>query len=172
MSKFGMLSVAAATITLAVPAAADAVILGPDAATCANGIAASSSTSPASSSAPARFACSCMPPSRRSSTRARGSSVSRSRCPPRGPPQSACPSRVRANTSFRSVTISTATATDIKDGGGFSGNPDVKLSDLFSKRKPTCADEVRGRRIDRQDQRRAQLCAGLSFEPVGDAEPP
>ncbi len=57
---------------------------------------------------------------------------------------------------------------DMKDGGGFSGNPDVKLSDVIGKRKPSLTETSFA--VGSSPARVRVVLSylrGLSFQPVG-----
>lgn len=169
MSKFGMLSVAAATIALAVPAAADAVILGPDAATCANGnrgvIVNVTGFKQRSGKVRVQLYAA------KSSFLDKGAWIERvDVAVPAAGTAAICvpvPSAGKYVVSVRHD-LNGNGKSDRKDGGGFSGNPDVKLGDLISKRKPSLAQTSFA-----VGESTAKInvvlnyVRGLSFEPVG-----
>lgn len=167
MSKF--LTIAAAAAALTLPTAAQAVILGPNAATCINGergvIVNVSGFKQRSGKVRVQLYAA------QSSYLDKGSWLERvdvtvpssgtaAICVPVSSPGKYVVSvRHDLNGNGKS---------DMKDGGGFSGNPDVKLTDLMRKRKPGLSETTFS--VGQSTARINVLLnyvRGLSFEPVG-----
>lgn len=169
MSKFGLLSIAAATVALALPTAAAAVILGPDAATCVNGdrgvIVNVTGFKQRSGKVRVQLYAA------KSSFLDKGAWIERVdvAVPSSGKAAICVPvsSPGKYVVSVRHD-INGNSKSDMKDGGGFSGNPDVKLTDLMRKRKPSLSETsfTVGESTARVNVVLSYV-RGLSFQPVG-----
>jgi uncharacterized protein (DUF2141 family) len=169
MSKFGLLSIAAASSALAMPGIANAAILGPDAATCANGnrgvIVNVTGFKQRSGKLRVQLYAA------RSSFLDKGAWLERvDVAVPASGTASICVPVASAGKYVVSVRhdVNGNGKSDMKDGGGFSGNPDVKLSDLISKRKPSLA-KTSFTVGDSTAKVNVVLnyVRGLSFQPIG-----
>jgi uncharacterized protein (DUF2141 family) len=169
MSKFGMLSIAAATIALAIPAAAHAVILGPDAATCANGERGVIVNVTGFKQRTGKVRVQLY--AAQSSFLDKGAWLQRvDVAVPRSGTAAICVPVSSPGKYVVSVRhdLNGNGKSDMKDGGGFSGNPDVKLTDLMRKRKPSLSETSFsvGESTARVNVV-LNYVRGLSFEPVG-----
>lgn len=169
MSKFGLLSIAAAAAALATPAAADAVILGPDAATCVSGNRGVivNVTGFKQRTGKVRVQLYAAQSSfldkgvwlQRVDVTVPSSGAAAICVPVASPGKYVVSVRHDLNGNGKS---------DMKDGGGFSGNPDVKLTDLIRKRKPSLSETSFS--VGESTARInvvLNYVRGLSFEPVG-----
>ncbi len=169
MSKFGMLSIAAATVALAIPAVANAVILGPDAATCTNGNRGVivNVTGFKQRTGKVRIQLYAAQSTfldkgvwlQRVDVAVPSSGAAAICVPVSSPGKYVVSVRHDLNGNGKS---------DRQDGGGFSGNPDVKLTDLIRKRKPSLSETSFsvGESTTRINVV-LNYVRGLSFEPVG-----
>lgn len=169
MSKFGLLSIAVVTAALALPTAAEAVILGPDAATCVNGkrgvIVNVSGFKQRSGKVRVQLYAA------KSSFLDKGAWIERvDVAVPSSGTAAICVPVASSGQYVVSVRhdLNGNGKSDMKDGGGFSGNPDVKLADLMRKRKPSLSQTSFS--VGESTARVNVVLSyvrGLSFEPVG-----
>lgn len=140
MFKFSLISAALATAALTVPTAADAAILGPDAATCANGGRGVLVTVSGFKQRTGKLRVQLY--AAKANFLDKGTWLERIdvNVPASGNAAICVPvdSAGKYVVSVRHD-VNGNDKSDRKDGGGFSGNPDVSLGDLIAKRKPSLA---------------------------------
>ncbi|NCP11739.1 MAG: DUF2141 domain-containing protein [Sphingomonadales bacterium] len=169
MLKFGFIPAALGVAALAVPVAANAVILGPAAATCASGERGVLVTVAGLKQRSGKVRVQLY--AAKSNFLDKGVWLERVdvAVPASGNVDVCVPVETAGNyvVSVRHD-LNGNGKSDRKDGGGFSGNPDVKLGDLIAKRKPSLsATTFRVGNSTAKIRVVLNYVQGLSFEPIG-----